>query len=143
MASSTDQPCSTGGTESIAVTGMKPCSISSGRKSSPRAVEPGRTMGPVGSTTSAGCNSPAISTSPLVTPSTACSGTTLSGSRSTESPVMERTAPWSCSSVTWTTCEGRQVAWAKARTAVSSPMNSTVLVRSWPESPGVRQEVQS
>ncbi len=38
---------------------------------------------------------------------------------------------------------GMQVAWAKARTAVSSPTNSTVLVRSCSESPGVRQEVQS
>ncbi len=59
------------------------------------------------------------------------------------SPVMLRTAPWSCSSETVTTCEGMQVAWAKARTAVSSPTNSTVLVRSFSGSPGVRQEVQS
>lgn len=59
------------------------------------------------------------------------------------SPVMLRTAPWSCSSETETTCEGMQVAWAKARTAVSSPTNSTVLVRSFSGSPGVRQEVQS
>ena len=43
---------------------------------------------------------------------------------------MLRTAPCSCSSETWTTCEGMQVAWAKASTAVSSPTNSTVLVRS-------------
>ena len=117
--------------------------MSSGRKSSPPSIAPGRTMGPVGSTTRAGCSSPAISTSPLVTPSTACSGTIASGSRSTRSPVMDFTAPRSCSSVTWTTWEGRQVAWAKARTAVSSPMNRTVLVRSCSESPGVRQEVQS
>lgn len=103
-------------------------------------VEPGRTMGPVGSTTSAGCNSPLIRMSPLVTPSTACSGAAWAG---TPSGLIERTAPWSCSSVTWTTCEGRQVAWAKARTAVSSPMNRTVLVRSCSESPGVRQDVQS
>ena len=66
-----------------------------------------------------------------------------SGSGRRRSPVMERTAPWSCSSETWTTCEGMQVAWAKASTAVSSPTNSTVLVRSWSESPGVRHEVQS
>lgn len=59
------------------------------------------------------------------------------------SPVMERTAPWSCSSDTGTTCEGMQVAWANASTAVSSPTNRTVLVRSWSLSPGVRQEVQS
>lgn len=59
------------------------------------------------------------------------------------SPVMLRTAPCSCSSETETTCEGMQVAWAKARTAVSSPTNRTVLVRSLSGSPGVRQEVQS
>ncbi len=75
-------------------------------------------------------------------PRTACSG--MSPSVLFRSlPVMLRTAPWSWSSATLTTCEGMHVAWAKARTAVSSPTNSTVLVRSWSESPGVRQEVQS
>lgn len=57
--------------------------------------------------------------------------------------LMLRTAPTSCSSETGTTWEGMQRAWAKARTAVSSPTNSTVLVGSWSESPGVRQEVHS
>ncbi len=122
----------------------------SGRKSSPIPVAPGRAIGAVGSTTSAGCSSPAISTSPLVTPSTACSGAAAPGTcaacpacPAAESAVMERTAPRNCSSVTLTTCDGRQPAWAKARTAVSSPTNRTVLVRSCSESPGVRHDVQS
>ncbi len=148
IASRTDQPCSTAGADASSVTGMKPCSISSGRKSSPAPVVPGRAMGEVGSTTRAGCSSPAIRMSPLVTPSTACSGEAFcgaagAGSERAWSALMDRTAPWSCSSVTLTTCEGRQPAWAKASTAVSSPMNRTVLVRSCSQSPGVRQDVQS
>ncbi len=75
-------------------------------------------------------------------PRTACSGMRPSGFFCSL-PVMDRTAPWSWSSAICTTCEGMQVAWAKASTAVSSPTNSTVLVRSWSESPGVRHEVQS
>lgn len=81
-------------------------------------------------------------TRPLVMPRTACWGMRLSAFCGSL-PVMDRTAPCSWSSATWTTCDGMQVAWANASTAVSSPMNSTVLVRSWSESPGVRQEVQS
>lgn len=77
-------------------------------------------------------------------PGTDCgSSPPASGAGAGLSPVMLRTAPWSCSSDTWTTWEGMQAVWAKARTAVSSPTNSTVLVGSVSGSPGVRQEVQS
>ncbi|CAM5740505.1 hypothetical protein SHIRM173S_06539 [Streptomyces hirsutus] len=45
----------------------------------PGAGRSGPAMGALGSTTRAGCSSPAIRISPLVTPSTACSGAAFSG----------------------------------------------------------------
>ncbi len=76
-------------------------------------------------------------------PGTFCGAASAEPPEAGLSPVMLRTAPCSCSSETVTTCEGMQPAWANARTAVSSPTNSTVLVRSVSGSPGVRHEVQS
>ncbi len=128
MASSTDQPGSGAGARSMSVTGAKPCSMSSCRKTSTGPLVPGRAIALSGSTTRAGWTSPPTRTRPLVTPSSACSGTSGCPGRTPPSAVMEATAPCSWSSATGTTWEGMQAAWAKASTAVSSPTKSTVLV---------------